>query len=176
MVHKRKICMLGATGVGKTSLVARFVRSIFSETYRTTIGVTIDKKRVRDGRGELDLVIWDLSGEDEFQSVTRSYMRGASGLLVVVDGTRRGTAETALRLHAEARAFVGDVPRVFVLNKSDLSATWDLDPPFEAALRAAGTTLVRTSAKTGAGVEDAFGALVSAMTDGDRAEPARGVG
>src|SRR6516162_2293402 len=107
MVRKCKICLLGATGVGKTSLVARFVRSIFSDTYRTTIGVTIDKKRVRYSHGELDLILWDLSGEDEFQSVTRAYMRGAAGLLVVVDGTRRATAETALRLHAEARVFAG---------------------------------------------------------------------
>jgi hypothetical protein len=175
-MEKRKICMLGATGVGKTSLVARFVHRIFSDAYRTTIGVTIDKKRTWEGRSELDLVIWDLSGEDEFQSVTRSYMRGAAGLLVVVDGTRRDTAETALRLHGEARAVVGDVPRVFVLNKSDLMATWDLDQVAEATLHAAGAGLVKTSAKTGAGVEDAFGALVRAMTTGDRERPSRGAG
>ena len=175
-MEKRKICMLGATGVGKTSLVARYVRSIFSDAYRTTIGVTIDKRRIREGRSELDLVIWDLSGEDEFQSVSRSYMRGAAGLLVVVDGTRRATAETALRLHAEARAIVGDVPRVFVLNKSDLVATWDLDQAAEAALRAPAAALVRTSARTGAGVEDAFSALVRAMMTGDREHPSRGVG
>lgn len=175
MGEQRKICMLGATGVGKTSLVARFVRSIFSDAYKTTIGVTIDKKRVREGGRELDLVIWDLSGEDEFQRVTRSYMRGAAGLLIAVDGTRRGTAETALRLLAEARAIVGDVPRVLVLNKSDLVATWELDEGCEDALREAASVLVKTSAKTGAGVEDAFAALARAMTATDGERPSGGV-
>jgi small GTP-binding protein len=173
VVEKRKICMLGATGVGKTSLVARFVRSTFSDAYRTTIGVTIDTRRVRGGEREIDLVIWDLSGEDEFQSVNRSYMRGAAGLLVAVDGTRRGTLETALRLHDEAQAIVGDVPRVFVLNKSDLVAAWELDEGSKAALRGA-AAVVETSARTGAGVEDAFAALVVAMTERERERPSRG--
>jgi small GTP-binding protein len=174
MVEKRKICMLGATGVGKSSLVARLVRSVFSDTYRTTIGVTIDKRSVRyDGR-EMDLVLWDLNGDDEFQCVNRSYMRGAAGLLVAIDGTRRATAETALRLHAEAHAIVGDVPRVFVLNKSDLVATWEIDQACEVLLRGAAAWLVKTSAKTGAGVEDAFGALVRAMMARDREQASRG--
>ena len=163
MTEKRKVCMLGATGVGKTSVTTRFVRSIFSEAYRTTIGVMIEKRRLeRDGR-DIDLIIWDLSGEDEFQSLNLSYMRGAGGLLVVIDGTRRDTAETALRLHAAARAIVGDAPSVFALNKSDLMAAWEIDEGCEAALKGAGSPLIKTSAKTGAGVEDAFSELARAM-------------
>lgn len=165
MGEKHKICMLGASGVGKTSLVTRFVHRIFSDTYRTTIGVTIEKKRVRCGEREIDLVIWDLSGEDEFQSVSLSYARGASGFLVVVDGARSATVEVALRLHRAARAIAGDVPCVFVLNKADLVATWELDEPCEAALGRAGCALGRTSAKTGVGVEEAFCALVHEMLE-----------
>src|SRR6185437_12653667 len=122
MVEKRKICMLGASGVGKSSLVARFVRSIFSDLYRTTIGVAIDRRRVCWSGRELDLVIWDLSGEDEFQGVSRSYLRGAGGILVVVDGTRRVTVETALRLREDAREIAGEVPCIVVVNKADLVA------------------------------------------------------
>ncbi|MGK4003083.1 Rab family GTPase [Sorangium sp. So ce1036] len=163
MGEKRKVCMLGATGVGKTSLVARFVRSIFSEAYRTTIGVTIEARRVRCDGQELDLILWDLSGEDEFQSVQMSYLRGSSGFLLVVDGTRRATVETALRLHDAAQAAAGAVPAVFVLNKADLMATWEIDEAAEAALRRAGLLVTRTSAKTGAGVEEAFSALACAI-------------
>lgn len=166
MGDKRKICMLGASGVGKTSLVTRFVHRIFSDAYRTTIGVTIEKKRVRSSDRELDLVIWDLSGEDEFQSVSLSYTRGASGLLVVVDGTRRATVDVALRLQSAARAIAGEVPCVLVLNKADLVATWELDDDAAAALRRANGAIVETSAKTGLGVEDAFGALAHAMLNG----------
>jgi small GTP-binding protein len=163
MAEKRKVCVLGATGVGKTSLVARFVRSIFSEDYRTTIGVTIETRRVRCDEGELDLILWDLSGEDEFQAVQISYLRGSAGWLLVVDGTRRITAETGLRLLATARAAIGEVPSVVVLNKADLAAAWDIDDATEARLRRAGHWVTRTSAKTGAGVEGAFRALTRAM-------------
>lgn len=163
MAEKRKVCMLGATGVGKTSLVARFVRSIFSDAYQTTLGVTIEKRHVAcDGRG-LDLILWDLSGEDELQSVHLSYVRGSAGFIVVIDGTRRPTMETALRLHAAARAITGDVPCVFVLNKADLVASWEIDERAEAALRGACVLVTRTSAKTGEGVERAFCALARAM-------------
>lgn len=168
MAEKFKICMLGASGVGKTSLVKRFVHRAFSETYRTTIGVAIEKKRSRCDDRDVDLVIWDLSGEDEFQSVTLSYVRGAAGILLCIDTTRRDTALVALRLAAATRAMVGDVPSVCVLTKSDLIATWDLDAGSEAALRRAGCALVRTSAKTGEGVEDAFGALTRAVLSAPR--------
>ncbi|XXX73583.1 Rab family GTPase [Sorangium sp. So ce134] len=163
MGEKRKVCVLGATGVGKTSLVARFVRSIFSEAYRTTIGVTIETRRVRCDDRELDLILWDLSGEDEFQDVQISYVRGAAGLLLVIDGTRRLTVETGLRLHAAARAIAGELPSVAVLNKADLTAAWEIDEAAEARLRRAGLWVTRASAKTGAGVEGAFNALARAM-------------
>ncbi|KYF53527.1 GTP-binding protein [Sorangium cellulosum] len=163
MGEKRKVCLLGATGVGKTSLVARFARSIFSESYRTTIGVTIETRRVRCDDRELDLVLWDLCGEDEFQDVQISYVRGSAGFLIVIDGTRRRTVDTGLRLHAAARAIAGELPSVIVLNKADLSAAWEIDEAAEARLRRAGLLVTRTSARTGAGVEAAFGALARAM-------------
>src|SRR5262245_55791094 len=158
--------MLGATGVGKTSVTQRFVRSIFSEAYRTTIGVMIEKRRLWFDSFIVDLIIWDLSGEDEFQHINLSYIRGAGGLLVVIDGTRRDTAETALQLHERTREIVGEVPCVFALNKSDLAATWELDEASETGLLRAGWPLVKTSAKTGAGVLDAFSALARAMMIG----------
>lgn len=163
MAMKHKIALLGASGVGKTSLVRRFAHRVFSEAYRTTIGVTIEKKRVRCDDREVDLVIWDLSGEDEFQTVSLAYVRGASGVLLVVDSTRRETADVALRLQVEARALVGGAPFVCVLNKSDLAADQDLDAGGEAALVRASARVIRTSAKTGAGVEEAFSALAGAI-------------
>ncbi len=60
---KKKICMLGYFGVGKTSLVSRFVRSMFADRYQTTVGVKIDKKVLSvDGR-DVTLMLWDLAGE-----------------------------------------------------------------------------------------------------------------
>src|SRR5208283_3569574 len=58
---QKKICMLGAYAVGKTSLVRRFVESIFDEKYHTTLGVKIDKCEVEIGDIHLTLVLWDLA-------------------------------------------------------------------------------------------------------------------
>ena len=88
MNRKAKVCLIGATAVGKSSLVARYVTSIFSESYRTTIGVKIETRPVRVNETTLDLVLWDLSGEDEFQNVQPGYLRGASGCLVAASHSR----------------------------------------------------------------------------------------
>ncbi len=73
---QKKICMLGSFAVGKTSLVRRFVESIYSDAYHTTVGVKIDKKTVQQNGTEVSLLLWDLYGEDEFQKMRWSYLRG----------------------------------------------------------------------------------------------------
>ncbi len=163
MIEKLKICLIGATSVGKTSLVARFVRSIFSDTYRTTIGVKIETHEVSYAGRTVQLVIWDLSGEDEFQTVQPAYVTGASGYLLVVDGTRRDTVHTAIRLEQRVRESVGAIPFVVVVNKADLSAVWEVTPRDLDPLRQHAAALVETSARTGDGVPVAFDVLTAAI-------------
>lgn len=160
---QKKVCMLGAFAVGKTSLVSRFVHSIFSDKYHTTIGVKIDKKSVPLLRGEMELILWDIYGEDEFQKVWMSYLQGASAYLIVADGTRRETLDVAASLQRAAEQEIGKVPFVLALNKADLADQWQVD---RGALEQAGELgwkVVRTSAKTGEGVEEAFLILARAM-------------
>jgi len=164
---QKKICMLGGFAVGKTSMVARFVSSIFSDKYLSTVGVKIDKKTIAiDGR-EVMLVLWDIYGQDGFQTVQSSYIRGAAGYLLVVDGTRIDTFATARDLQQVAVNTIGDAPFVLALNKSDLASEWQIDERalFDVAER--GWPIVRTSAKTGAGVEQAFERLARAMLSAD---------
>jgi small GTP-binding protein len=160
---QKKVCMLGGFAVGKTSLVARFVTSIFSDKYLTTVGVKIEKKSVQVSNQQLDLVLWDIYGDDEFQRVRMSYLRGASGYLLVVDPTRKATLETAIALQDSAEKTIGRMPFVVVLNKADLIDQWEID---EHALDDRKWTIIRTSAKTGTGVEEAFLALARAMASG----------
>ena len=150
---QKKICMLGGFGVGKTSLVSRFVHSIFSEKYLTTLGVKIDKKSVEVGSEHVDLILWDIHGEDDLQKINMSYVRGAAGYLLVIDGTRRATLETALQVHESAQRLIGPVPVVIALNKADLAGRWEID---EGRLAPLGYPIVKTSAKTGAEVEATF--------------------
>lgn len=156
---QKKVCMLGGFGVGKTSLVSRFVSSIFSDKYLTTVGVKIDKKVVSVGSDEMTLMLWDIYGQDEFQTVRASYLRGASGYLLVADGTRYATLETAAALQQKAESVVGRVPFLLLLNKADRDAEWQVDERALWKLAERGWPVLKTSAKTGAGVEDAFAKL-----------------
>ena len=159
---QKKICLLGAFGVGKTSLVSRFVHSMFSDKYLTTVGVKIEKKSVQIDHQQVDLVVWDLYGEDDYQKVRMSYLRGAAGYLLVVDGTRSATLDTAIALQKNAAATIGNVPFILLLNKVDLIEQWELDERVLAELARGGWTVLETSAKTGAEVEAAFARLAQA--------------
>jgi small GTP-binding protein len=160
---QKKVCLLGAFAVGKTSLVSRYVESSFSEKYLTTVGVQIKKRAVSlatpAGEQGINLIIWDLAGEDEFQKVQLSYLRGAAGCLIVADGTRRTTLETAKLLHQRVTKTIGVVPFILLVNKSDLRDEWEIDEPALAEFTAQGWPLIQTSAKSGDGVEAAFQAL-----------------
>ncbi len=74
--------MLGSFSVGKSSMVRRFVESIFDEKYMTTIGVKVDKKVVNVDGQEVSLVLWDIHGEDIYQKMRMNYLRGMSGYLL----------------------------------------------------------------------------------------------
>ncbi|GAA4348927.1 Rab family GTPase [Variovorax defluvii] len=160
---QKKICLLGAFGVGKTSLVRRFVDTIFSDSYLTTVGVKIDKKVVRTGADDVALILWDIAGEDEVSAVRVSYLRGAAGYLLVVDGTRPETLATAESIQGRIRAELGAVPFFVLLNKSDLVEDWALPPERIEALAADGWLFRRTSAKTGIGVDETFGELAARL-------------
>jgi small GTP-binding protein len=161
-VIQKKICLLGGFGVGKTSLVSRFVHSLFSDKYLTTIGVKIEKKSVSLDGASVEMIIWDIYGQDDFQKLRLSYLRGASGYLLVADGTRRATLDTAIEVQRLAAATLGPVPFVLAVNKADVSP-WEIaDAAIDERIQA-GWPVVRTSAKTGKGVEDAFALLARGM-------------
>jgi small GTP-binding protein len=153
---QKKICLLGAFAVGKTSLVARFIKSVYLDGYLTTVGVKVDKKIVLVKDEEISLIVWDLAGEDEFQKVRMDYLRGAAGYLLVADGTRGNTLETARMLEQRVSEAVGALPFVLLLNKADLTAEWEIDDLTIEGIRAQGWDVLKSSAKTGESVEEAF--------------------
>lgn len=153
---KRKICMLGTFAVGKTSLVRRFVRGQFSDKYLTTMGAKVDKKTIVLPEAQVDLLVWDLNGEDRFQALSMDYVRGAAGYLLVADQTRPATLEAAHALQQKVEQALGGLPFVLLLNKADLATHTDRRTEDLDVLRAGGWAFFETSAKTGIGVDEAF--------------------
>jgi len=156
---QKKICMIGSFAVGKTSLVRRYVESIYSDKYITTVGVKIDKKLVKVADKELMLMLWDIEGAETEHDLRTSYLRGTSGYLLVADGTRQDTLYQALALQARVEDVVGPVPFLLLLNKADLTEEWVISNREMEALDLKKWVVIRTSAKNGLGVEEAFTAL-----------------
>jgi small GTP-binding protein len=107
-------------------------------------------------------MLWDLEGRDDHRDISPSYLRGAHGVIYVVDGTRRETYDQIFEIRDIVVNAVGDVPSVVALNKTDLVNEWKLDAQAEQTLSMRGLHTLRTSAKTGDGVEAAFQWLADA--------------
>jgi small GTP-binding protein len=157
---KKKICMVGQFAVGKTSLVRRFVDSIFDERYLTTIGVKIDRKDLTIDGKSITLMLWDLAGEDELAQLNVSHLRGAAGYILVADGCRAATLAKAAELQQRIAEMVGALPFVLVVNKADLSDQWEVQ---SAQIAQYGWPTFETSAKTGKGVEEMFLGLAATL-------------
>ena len=160
---QKKVCMVGWAGTGKTSLVRRFVHAKFADKYLSTVGVKVDRKEVTAAGGPVNLLLWDIEGRDGASDLQTSYLRGASGIIYVVDGTRRETFAVLTELRESVIGAVGETPAVVAFNKADLTADWKLTDADRAAVSAHSWHVLTTSAKTGDGVEAAFQWLAERM-------------
>ena len=158
--------MVGAFGVGKTSLVRRYVHQQFDERYQTTLGVKIDTSMVETDNGPIKFVLWDtegadpVGGDDRSMARIKSYLRGAHGIILVADGTRPETLETALDIYQTFCREHSYVPAVVMANKADLTDEWRFD------LAQVPESLVefQCSALDGRNVEAAFSSLGDALS------------
>ncbi len=162
-LFRAKVVMLGAPAVGKTSLVRRFVHSVFSDEHHSTLGVKVDRKTVAVPGGVVTMLLWDIHGETEGLSVPESYLRGATAALLVFDASRPETIETAASLGQKVRQASPKAVQLAVANKADLDIDWALVDPAAQALDVG--MRLRSSAKTGDGVADAFAHLARAVAN-----------
>lgn len=168
---KVKVCFIGDAGVGKTSLIKRFVLDVFDDRYIATIGTKVTKKIVDvegpEGPAKVMMLIWDIMGQKGFRELLReAYFFGAHGAIAVCDLTNKETLEE-LRYWVKALTDVaGDVPIVFAGNKADLENERVIkeEDLKELASKYKGTAFL-TSAKTGQNVEAAFKQLAAEMME-----------
>ena len=154
MSSSKKIVILGHFGVGKTSLVRRFVENKFSDNYKVTIGVHIAKKVVDISEKEcISLIIWDLEGTDDLKMVRDAYLLGTHGAFFVFDVSRPSTFQSIEGDLALVREKLSETPLFVIGNKIDLVPTEELKVllsenkiPYN----------YLTSAKNGDTVEEAF--------------------
>lgn len=163
---QKKICLLGDYAVGKTSLVRRYVEGSFSDKYLSTIGIKITRKLITRANYQLNLLIWDLAGGEEFSGHDRNYLRGASGALLVCDLTR---PETFSILSKYAQLLTDISPHavmVIAANKADLIREISSNSTeLEKICTEFNCQHIRTSAKTGENVEKIIDLLADKMIE-----------
>ena len=160
MGASKKVVLIGHFGVGKSSLVRRFVHAEFSDNYLTTIGVKVDKKVVLHEGQEVSLLIWDIAGESSVTKVPESYKLGSHGFIYVFDCTRPSTYQNIDSEIASLKEMSLDVPIVVVGNKTDLLNENEQDL-LNAEVRF--DEVLLTSAKSGDGVDEMFLNLTAKM-------------
>ncbi|NJK35739.1 MAG: GTP-binding protein [Oscillatoriales cyanobacterium SM2_2_1] len=164
-IFTQKLCLVGDFGVGKTSLIRRFVDRSFSDQYLSTLGVKISRKTLVLAPVTLNLVIWDIEGSTRFKEVAPSYLQGASGAVLVGDLSR---IETLHNLRDHVALYQRVNPKgimAIALNKADLMPyeqviqwqqyLWSAHPQM--------VCIMPTSARTGAAVDETFHQLSQHM-------------
>ncbi|WP_438865486.1 Rab family GTPase [Neptunicella sp.] len=159
---QKKICLFGASGVGKTSLISQFVQGIFSDKYLTTIGVKVDKKLIECEQQQVQLMLWDIEGTDRYSVFQERYLRGASAYIIVVDQTRTSSLIEGIDIHSLAKQ-VNGCPTVLAVNKSDLEQHWHWNERQLTDYQALFDLSFNTSAKTGDNVELMFQQLAELL-------------
>ena len=162
-VITKKLCLLGDFNVGKTSLIRRFVEDKFSDQYLSTVGVKISRKSLNIQTDfdfhQVNLMVWDLEGNTKFKSITPSYLKGASGSIIVGDLTRSNTLNN---LNQHINLFLEVNPQgtmAIALNKADLVPQEKLDKLLENYSSQNHPQIISiyfTSAKTGENVAEIF--------------------
>ncbi len=160
---KHKVCMIGDFGVGKTSLVRRFVEGVFSPEYQATLGVVVKKRadtlETESGPVEFQHLLWDIEGGLQGGTLLDSYIGGASGAVVVGDQTREDCIEKMEANAQRFRAARPGRPVVFALNKADLVRGNPLEERAKEMAALYGGIAMPTSAATGDAVPELFRTL-----------------
>jgi len=169
---KLKICLIGESAVGKTSLIKKYVYDQFDDTYSITIGTKVTKKEIKLVHPETSeeigvyLLIWDLMGQQCFLDLLKdSYFFGARGIIAVCDVTREHTLS---ELHGWLNVALGitkKVPIIFLGNKCDLKdiQQLSLNDIKHFASGYENSEALLSSVKTGENVELAFQTLSEKM-------------
>ncbi len=152
----KKILVIGNSGVGKTSLVTRYVENKFSDAYLSTIGVNIMKKMVsleKEGEDiDVALMLWDVEGTASAKKIPAHYAKGTNGYIVVIDATREETLAD-LKTHLQ---YIDNAPFILAINKSDLPSIISFDKQVFQEEFSNCAAIVETSAKLNNNVEELF--------------------
>lgn len=158
---------MGDYGVGKSTSIYRFVENKYKANYIPTLGVQITKKSIKIEENTIDLLIWDLAGQDRYAMVRQRFYTDTEGILMLYDVTRMSSLEHIKKWHVEVSKFTKPIPIILVGNKIDLvdkrEVTKDDVDRYLEEKNINVSFKMETSAKEGVKTEEAFHFLVKTL-------------
>ena len=168
--HLLKLLLIGDAGVGKSSILLRFTDDTFNEHLQSTIGVDFKVKMMKKKSKTVKITIWDTAGQERFRTLTSSYYRGAHGIMLVYDVTRKHTLSQLQQWLDEVEQYCGsnskEVVKLLVGNQKDMDADREISWQEGAAwARGRGMLFSETSAKTNDGITQVFDEVVQKILE-----------
>ncbi|MCK4479820.1 MAG: GTP-binding protein [Candidatus Lokiarchaeota archaeon] len=166
-----KLCIFGAGGVGKTTMIRRFVTKIFEEDLKMTIGADFSIKNVTVEGKKITLRIWDFAGEERFRVLLPSFAKGADGGIFMFDITRYSSVKEIEDWLSIFEYFVAEsqieIPIIMVGGKSDLedNRSVQIEEAIELVNKYKLHGYLECSSKTGENVEEIFESIAKKMIE-----------
>lgn len=152
-----KVVIVGNGAVGKSSMIQRFCKGVFTRDYKKTIGVDFLERIIEVNGEEVRLMLWDTAGQEEFDAITKAYYRGAQAAVLAFSTVDRVSFDAIRAWKKKVEDECGEIPMVLVQNKIDLAdqAVVDTDE-VETLARELHCRLYRTSVKEDLNVTQVF--------------------
>eukprot|EP01129_Flabellula_baltica_P017586 TRINITY_DN978_c0_g1_i1.p1 TRINITY_DN978_c0_g1~~TRINITY_DN978_c0_g1_i1.p1 ORF type:complete len:225 (-),score=56.18 TRINITY_DN978_c0_g1_i1:33-647(-) len=166
-----KVVVIGQFNVGKTSIIKRYVNNFWTENYKSTVGVDFALKVLQKDDTKINLQLWDIAGQERFNTMTRVYYKDAAGAILVFDASSTESWEAVehWRDDLENKLYTDEpIPIILIGNKFDLipeGSECSFADEVEAYAQDKGFPFFKCSAKTGENVEEAMEFLVNQMFD-----------
>lgn len=155
-----KVIIVGNGAVGKSSMIQRYCKGIFTKDYKKTIGVDFLERELEIDGEAVRLMLWDTAGQEEFDSITRAYYRGAQACVLTYSSTDRASFDAVPMWKKKVESEVGSISMVLVHNKIDLRDSCVVsDGEADALAAALRLKLYRTSVKENVNVDLVFAHL-----------------
>ena len=157
-----RISLLGDSGVGKTCIINKYLYDKFSEIQQSSIGIEKNEKRLKMNDGiELKVIIWDTAGQERFKAMSTNTIKGAQGIVLVFDNTKKTSFESLPTWIKEAKEVKDNIPIVLFGNKCDLLDKTEVEKDeAEEFAKDHQMEYFETSAKENINIENGFKSII----------------
>ena len=160
-----KILILGDSGVGKTSILIKYINNKFDESHIATIGVDYMDKTIKYKNINVKLQIWDTSGQEKFRSIARNFYRNSDAIFIVFDLNNKDTYNSIKQWINDVEEHCPNIKKILLGNKSDLEKNVS-EEIIKNFAKENNLQYFETSAKNGTNIKEAFKAMVDLLLGG----------